>query len=108
MPYRATQDGWVIAESSDKMSSAGGGNGKPSQYTFHENLMNFTKRQKDMTPKDETPGKKVSYMLLGKRGEQLLIAPERMKPLGQSRNDTQLWMCLVVKVISNAEKNSIA
>ena len=34
------------------------------------------------------------------------IAPERMKRLGQSRNDTQLRMCLVVKVKSNAIKNS--
>ena len=33
-------------------------------------------------------------MLLGKTGE---IAPERMKRLGQSGNDFQLWMCLVVK-----------
>ena len=35
-------------------------------------------------------------------GEELraeLIAPERMKQLGQSRNDTQLWMCLVVKLV---------
>ena len=31
---------------------------------------------------------------------QLLIAPERMKGLGQSRSDTQLWMGLVVKVKS--------
>ena len=31
-----------------------------------------------------------------------------MKRLGQSRNDTQLWMCLVVKVKSNAIKNNIA
>ena len=28
-----------------------------------------------------------------------------MKWLGQSRNDAQLWMCLVVKVKSNAMKN---
>ena len=28
-----------------------------------------------------------------------LIAPERRKELGQSRNDTQLWMCLVVKIL---------
>jgi len=34
-------------------------------------------------------------------GGQLLIAPERMKQLGQSRNDTQLWMCLVVRVKSD-------
>ena len=53
-------------------------------------------------------GLKMSNMLLGKRGGQLLIAPERMKQLGQSRNDAQLWMCLVVKVKSNAVKNNIA
>ena len=29
---------------------------------------------------------------------QLLTAPERIKQLGQSRNDAQLWICLVVKV----------
>ena len=28
-----------------------------------------------------------------------------MKWLGQSGNDTQLWMCLVMKVISNAVKS---
>ena len=39
---------------------------------------------------------------------QLLIAPERMKRLGQSRNGIQLWMCLVVKVKSDAVKNNIA
>ena len=31
-----------------------------------------------------------------------------MKQLSQSRNDTQLWMCLVMKVKSNAVKNSVA
>ena len=33
MPFRATQDGLVIAESSDKMWSTGGGNGKPPWHT---------------------------------------------------------------------------
>ena len=47
-------------------------------------------------------------MLLGKSREQLLIAPERMKRLGRSGNDTRLWMCLVVKVTSDAVKNNIA
>ena len=41
-------------------------------------------------------------MLLGKSGGQLIIALERMKRLGQSKNDAQLWMCLVMKVKSNA------
>ena len=52
-------------------------------------------------------GGKVSNMLLRKSGGKLLTAPERMKTLGQSRNDTQLWMCLVVKVKSSAVKNNI-
>ena len=45
--------------------------------------MNSMERQKDMTLEDETPGWKVSSMVLGKSGGQLLVAPERMKRLGQ-------------------------
>ena len=45
-------------------------------------------------------------MQLGKRGGQSLIAPERMEWQSQSRNDVQLWMCLVMKVKSNAVNNS--
>ena len=55
MPFRATQDGWVMVESSDKMLSTGVGNGKPLQYSCLENPVNDMKRQKDMTPKDELP-----------------------------------------------------
>ena len=53
MPCRATQDGWVVVESSDKMWSTGEGNGKPLQYSCLENPMNIIKRQKDRTLKDE-------------------------------------------------------
>ena len=55
MPCRATQDGWVMVESSDKIWSTGKGNGKPLQYSCLENPMNSMKRQKDMTLKDELP-----------------------------------------------------
>ena len=55
MPCRATQDGWVLVESSDKMWSTGEGNGKPLQYACLENLMNSMKRQKDRTLKGELP-----------------------------------------------------
>ena len=55
MPCRATQDRWVMVESSDKMWSTGEGNGKPLQYSCLENLMNSMKRQKDRTLKDELP-----------------------------------------------------
>ena len=55
MQYRVTQDGQVMVESSDNMWSTGEGNGKPLQYSCPENPMNSTKRQKDMTLKDELP-----------------------------------------------------
>ena len=67
--------------------------------------MNSMKKQKDMTREYEPPGWWVSNMPLGKSRE---IAPERMKSPGQSGNDIQLCMCLVVKVKSEAIKNSIA
>ena len=55
MPCRATQDGRVMMESSDKIWSSGEGNGKPLQYSGMENPMNSMKRQKDRTLKDELP-----------------------------------------------------
>jgi len=54
-PCRATQDGWVLVESSDKTWSTGEGNEKPLQYPCLENLMNSMKRKKDRTLKDELP-----------------------------------------------------
>ena len=55
MPCGATQDGWVMVESSDKVWSIRERNGKPLQYSCLENLMSSMKRQKDMTLKDELP-----------------------------------------------------
>ena len=55
MPCRATQDGRVMVESADKTWSSGEEDGKPLQYSFHENPLNKMKRQKDRTLKDELP-----------------------------------------------------
>ena len=55
MLCRATQDGQVMVESSDKTWSTGEGNGKPLQYSCLENPMNSMKKQKDRTLKDELP-----------------------------------------------------
>ena len=55
MLCRATQDGWVMVESSDKTWSTGEGNDKPLQYSCLQNPVNSTKRQKDRTLKDELP-----------------------------------------------------
>ena len=67
--------------------------------------MNSMKRQKDMTLKDELP------RLVGAQyatAEEWRNSSERMKRLGQSGNNAQLWMCLVVKVKSQAVKNNTA
>ena len=53
MLCRATQDGRIMVENSDKMWSTGEGNGKQLQYSCFENPMNSMKRQKDRTLKDE-------------------------------------------------------
>ena len=55
MLCRATQDGLVMVESSDKTWSTGEMIGKPLQYSCLENHMNSMKRQKDKTLKDELP-----------------------------------------------------
>ena len=89
MPCRATQDGRVMVESSDKIWSTGEGNGKPLQYSCLENPMNSMKRQKDRTLKDELPRLVVPNMLLEISGD---LTPERMKRRSQSKNNTQLWM----------------
>ena len=55
MLYRATQDGLVMVESSDKMRSTGDRNSKPLQYSCLENPMNSMKRQNDRILKEELP-----------------------------------------------------
>ena len=55
MSCRATHDGRIMVESSDKTWSTGEGNDKPLQYSCLENPMNSMKRQKDRTLKDELP-----------------------------------------------------
>ena len=49
----ATQDKWVMVERSDRMWSAGEGNGKPLQYSCLENPMNSMKTQNDRILKEE-------------------------------------------------------
>ena len=36
------------------------------------------------------------------------IAPERMNRLSQTGNNAQVWMCLVMKIMSDAINNNIA
>ena len=103
----ATQARWVIVKSSNKTWSTAGGNGKPLQFLPQESHKSM-KRKKDMTQMRSLSDQKLFNVPLGKHGGQLRIPPERMKRLNQSRNDIQLWMCLVAKVMFDAIKHNIA
>ena len=52
-----------------------------------------------------SPGLQVPNMLLEISGE---ITPERMKGWSQGKNNTQLWMGLVIEARSDAVKSNIA
>ena len=94
-----------MVERSDRMSSTGEGNGKPLQYSYLENPMNSMKRQDDRTPKDELFRSVGANMLLEVSGQ---TTSERMKGWSQSKNNTQLWMGLVIEARSDAVKSNIA
>ena len=80
MPCRATQDGWVMVESSDKMWSTEKGNGKPLQYSCLENPMNSMKRQKDRTLKDELPRSVAAQYATGDQWRNNSRKNEEMEP----------------------------
>ena len=89
MLFRATQDGWVMVESFDKMWSTGEGNDKPLQHSCLENPMNNRKRQKDMTLKDEL------HRVVGAQyatGEECRNNSRKNEGWSQSKNNNQLWM----------------
>ena len=52
-----------------------------------------------------SPGREVPNMLQEISGE---ITPERIKRQSQSKNNTQLWMRLVMEARSDAVKGNIA
>ena len=86
---RATQDGRVMVERSDRAWSTGEENGKPLRYSCLENPMNSMKRQNDSILKEGLPRSVVPNILPEISGE---ITPESMKRWSQSKNNTQLWM----------------
>ena len=67
--------------------------------------MNSMKRQNDRILKEELPRSVGDQLLLEISGE---ITPERMKGWSQSKNNTQLWMRLVIEARFNAVKSNIA
>ena len=77
---RATQDGQVMVERSDRMWSTGEGNGKPLQYACLENPMNSMKRQNDRILKEELPRSVGAQYATGDQWRNNSRKNEGMKP----------------------------
>jgi len=69
--------------SSHKTRSTGGRNGYPPQYSYLENPMDSTKRQKDMIPEDESLRSGVQYTTK-EECRAVTNSSRKMKRLGQS------------------------
>ena len=89
MPCGATQDVRVKVERSDRMWATGEGNGKPLQYSCHENPMNIMKRQNDRILKEELPRLAGAQYATGDQWRNNSRKDEGMEP---KKKCTQLWM----------------
>ena len=105
MQCRATQDGQVMTERSDKMGLTGEGNGKLPQDSCLENPLYSMKRQKGMTLKDELPW---SVGAQYATGDQWRNNPRKNEETEPKRNNAQMWMRLVMEVKSDAVKSNTA
>ena len=94
-----------MVERSDRMWPTGEGNGKLLQYSSLENPLNSMKRQKDRTLKDEFPGSLGAQFATG---DQWRNNSRKNEGMEQNKNNTQLWIGLVIETGFNAVKSSIA
>ena len=90
MLCKATQDGRVMVESSDKTWSTEEGNGKPLQYSCLENPMNSMKRQKDGTLKDELPSSVGAQYVTGDQWKNNSRKDEEMEPKQKQHTDVDV------------------
>ena len=100
MLCRATHDGWVMVESSDKMCSTGEGNGKQLQHSCLENTMNSMKRQKDRTVKIEHPRSVGAQYATGDQWRNNSRKNEKMEPKQKQHpvvdvtgDRSKVWCC---------------
>ena len=94
-----------MVESSDKMWSTGEGNGKPLQDSCLESCHEQYEKAKDRTLKHELP------RLVGAQyatGDQWRNNSRKNEGWSQSKNNTQLWMGLMMEVKFYTVKSNIA
>ena len=93
-----------MVERYDRMRSTGEGNGKPLQYSCLENPMNTVKRQNDRILKEELPGSVGAQYATGDQWRNNSRKNEEMEP---KKNNTHLWMGLVIEARFDAVKSNI-
>ena len=103
--HKATQNGQVMVERSDRMWSTGEGNGKPLQYSCLENPMNRMKRQNDRTLKEELPRLVGAQHATGDEWRNNSRKNEGMEP---KQKQYPAVDALAIEARSNAVKSSIA
>ena len=86
-------------ESSDKMWSTGGGDGKPFQYSCHENSMNNMKRKKDMTPEDKPPTSEGVQYATGEKQRAITNSSRKNEAVGPKQKQ-----CSIVDVPGGESK----
>ena len=80
MLCRATQDRWVMVETSERMWTTGEGNDKPLQYSCLESPMDSMKRQKGRALKGELPRSVGAQYATGDQWENNPRKNEGIKP----------------------------
>ena len=105
MPCGATKDSRVMVERSDRMWSTGEGNGKPLQDSCLENPMSSMRRQNDRILKEKLPR---SVGAQYATGAQWRNNSRKNEGWSQSKNNTQLWMGLVIEARFSAVNSNIA
>ena len=105
IPCRVTQDGWVSGEFWQNVVHWRREWQTTSVFLPWEPQWTIWKGKMTGYWKWSSPGLEVPNMLLEIRGE---IAPERTKGQSQSKNNTQLWVGLVIEARSDAVKSNTA
>ena len=95
---------FILFMRSDRMWSTGEGNGRPLQYLCLENPINNMKRQNDRILKEELLRSLSAQYATGDQWRK----NSRKNRESQSKNNTQLWMLLVMEARSDAIKSNTA
>ena len=94
-----------MVERPDTIWSTGEGNGKPLQYSGHENPMNSMKRQNDRILKEELPGSVGTQYATGDQWRNNSRKNEGMEP---KQKQHPVVLELVIEARSDAVKSNIA